>query len=79
VFASLGKADFTFFYPYGGNRSLVRDGKRTPIPREQWGTLRMEEQFDAVLHLGAPSSLTMSNLPKLLCADTSYRQMRSDD
>jgi hypothetical protein len=32
--------------------------------------------FDAVLHLGGPSALSMSELPKTVCDDRSYVQMR---
>lgn len=37
---------------------------------------RMEEQYDAVLYLGPISSITMSQLPRLLCADEEYVNMR---
>lgn len=73
---ALGVADFAQFYPYGGNRAVVKDGKRIPIPRDQWRTLRMEEQFDAILHLGPSSTLTIAKLPKSLCVDSDYMQMR---
>jgi hypothetical protein len=69
----LGAADFTFFYPYGGARVSVHDGVRTPVPREQWRSLRMDEQFDAILHLGA---LTLSPIPKTLCSDPDYMKVR---
>jgi hypothetical protein len=36
----------------------------------------MEEQFDAVLYLGPVSSITMSELPRALCADAGYTKMR---
>jgi hypothetical protein len=37
---------------------------------------RMEEQFDAVLYLGPISSITMSRLPRTLCLDEDYVNMR---
>ena len=37
---------------------------------------RMEDQFDAVLYLGPVSSITMSELPRALCADAAYTRMR---
>lgn len=36
----------------------------------------MEEQFDAVLYLGPPSSITMSEISAALCADADYTKMR---
>ena len=36
----------------------------------------MEDQFDAVLYLGAPSTVTLARLPPSLCADAGYMQMR---
>lgn len=37
---------------------------------------RMSEQYNAILYLGPPSSITMSTLPKAFCADAEYMQMR---
>jgi hypothetical protein len=52
----LGAADFTAYYPSEAmGRFAIKDGKpdfSAPIPREQWKTLRAEDQFDAVLYLG---------------------------
>jgi hypothetical protein len=50
----LGAADFTFYYPSEAmGRFYIRDGKADfgagQIPRDQWKTLRAEDQFDAVL------------------------------
>jgi hypothetical protein len=36
----------------------------------------MEEQFDALLYLGPPSSITIARLPARLCADAAYMKMR---
>ena len=36
----------------------------------------MEDQFDAVLYLGAAGSLTTSRLPPELCFDSAYMKMR---
>ena len=38
--------------------------------------VRYEDQMDAVLYLGPPSSMTTSMLPARLCADQQYRSMR---
>jgi hypothetical protein len=36
----------------------------------------MEEQFDAILYLGRPSSMTASKLAPALCSDRAYIEMR---
>ncbi len=51
----LGAADFTAYYKEDLPRIAIRDGKpdfSAPIPRDQWKTLRAEDQFDAVLYMG---------------------------
>jgi len=50
----LGAADFTFYYPSEAmGRFYLREGKvdfgAGQIPRDEWKTLRAEDQFDAVL------------------------------
>jgi hypothetical protein len=45
-------------------------------PAPGWSTQRIEDQFDALLHLGAPESLTFSTLTPALCADAAYVKMR---
>src|SRR5580765_8792954 len=57
-------------------RVSVRDGKLVQIPREQWKTLRLEDQCDAVLHLGAPSTLRVAPLSPAICADRDYVDTR---
>jgi hypothetical protein len=73
---TLGAEDFRFFFSDISNRFAVRDGKLAPIPRDQWRAMRMEDQFDALLYLGPPSSITTSQLPSTLCADAPYMKMR---
>ncbi len=53
-------------------RWSVRDGKLVPIPREQWITMRMEDQFDAVLYLGPPSTLRVAPPSPTICVDRDY-------
>jgi hypothetical protein len=36
----------------------------------------MQDQFDAVLYLGPPFSITLSELPKSRCTDERYMKMR---
>jgi hypothetical protein len=44
------------------------DARKRPV--------RIEDQFDALLYLGPPTSMTMSRLAPALCADPEYMQMR---
>lgn len=76
---TLGAEDFMEYWAPaggGGTRWLRRAGKRTEIPKDEWRTLRMEDQFDALLYLGPPSSMTRSRLSPALCADSAYMEMR---
>jgi hypothetical protein len=75
----LGAADFTSYIPPDTPRfANLGNGPDlfSPLPRAQWRTLRMEDQFDAVLYLGPPSDMTMSQLSVALCADRTYMEMR---
>jgi len=38
--------------------------------------MRMEDQFDAVLYLGPPSSITIAPVSPARCADPNYTRMR---
>jgi hypothetical protein len=40
------------------------------------GPVRMEDEFDAILYLGPPSSMTESRISPVLCTDTRYMEMR---
>jgi hypothetical protein len=46
-------------------------------PRPQRRPVRMEEQIDAILYLGPPSSMTAAKLATALCSDRIYMDMRS--
>ena len=70
----LGAEDFSFFYPHPTPRIAMRDGRPAfsiPVPRDQWRSLRMEDQFDAVLYLG-PTMTSSSHLSPDMCVDTGY-------
>ena len=54
----------------------VRDGNMAPVPREQWRTLPMEDQFDALLYLGPPSATTFARPSAALCGDSAYLAKR---
>ena len=72
----LGAADFTAYWAPVSTRFKVEGDRLVPVPREEWRTLRMEDQFDAVLYLGPPSGITISRLSPSLCADPEYMTMR---
>ncbi len=71
----LGAADASN-YLGSSTRFAVRDGKITPISREEWRQLPAEEQLDAVLYLGTPSTITNALWSPSLCADAEYMKMR---
>jgi hypothetical protein len=72
---ALGLARFDFYYPFpmlstgddGVARRLYVDPRKSPV---------MQEQYDAVLYLGPPSTITYSRPSPDLCKDDSYLQMR---
>jgi hypothetical protein len=77
---SLGARDFGL-YSRGlgsGGRFAMKDGKLVPIPREEWKTMRMEDQFDGLLYLGPPAAMTTIPVPASLCADADFVKRRLD-
>jgi hypothetical protein len=75
---TLGARDFGL-YSRGlgdGSRFAVKGGQLVPVPREEWKMMRMEEQFDALLYLGPPTSMTTATVPPALCADTDFVRRR---
>jgi hypothetical protein len=44
----------------------------------EFNSVKMEDQFDALLYLGPPASITLSKLSKANCADAKYMKMRID-
>jgi hypothetical protein len=75
---TLGAADFGK-YSRGlgdGTRFAVRNGQLVPLPREEWKTMRMEDQFNALLYLGPPSSMTDTPMPVALCQDARFVKTR---
>jgi hypothetical protein len=74
----LGAADFARYYPSAATRFTVRDGKIEPISRDAWRTLRMEDQFDAVLYLGPKSAITVPPVvaSATRCADPAFLPRR---
>jgi hypothetical protein len=74
----LGTAPFTFYYPKGSGMTM-RHGPNGPIMVDLGEAIGgvMQEQFDAVLYLGPKSEITYCKLPKSLCADPEYVEMRA--
>jgi len=72
----LGRADYVLYFRNPPDRRTIKDGTLESIDREQWRKLPMEEEFDAVLYLGAPASLTSRGISKALCSDAEYMHMR---
>jgi hypothetical protein len=74
----LGDRDFTAYYPHVITRNRIEAGKLIPITREAWRSLRMADQFDAVIFAGRSSAITYSKLSPEKCADAAYVQMRTE-
>ena len=75
---TLGARDFGL-YSRGlgdGSRVGVKDGKLVAVPREEWKMMPMEDQFDALLYLGPPASMTTITVPAALCADSDFVKRR---
>ena len=60
---TLGALDFTEIDTAPPTRATIRDGQIVPVPREEWLTLRLEDQFDAVLKLADASPTTAVRMP----------------
>jgi hypothetical protein len=73
---TLGAMDFTSYIHVVMTRFAIQDGKPVTVPREHWQLLRMEDQFDALLYLGSPASMTTARPAAALCTDTDYMAMR---
>jgi hypothetical protein len=75
---TLGERDFGTYAGglVGGTRFTVQDGRITPLPRDQWRTMRMDDQFDALLYLGPPSKMTFVGMPARRCGDQEFVRER---
>ena len=60
---TLGALDYTDIDTAPPSRATIRDGKIVPVPREEWRTMRLEDQFDAVLKLADASPATSVRIP----------------
>jgi hypothetical protein len=76
----LGARDFGL-YSRGlgeGSRFAVTGGGLVAVPREEWKMMRMEDQFEALLYLGPPASMTTDTFPAARCADAEFVKRRVD-
>ena len=75
---TLGASDFANFNRGlgDGTRFSVRNGQLVPLPRSEWQSMRMEEQFDALLYLGPPSAMTNATIPAAVCRDAEFISRR---
>src|SRR5688572_9851736 len=72
---TLGAADATVFVPTPA-RFTFRGDTRVEVPRDQWRSLRAEEQLDAVLYLGPRSALRQVPLSAAICSDRRFVEER---
>src|SRR6202522_3743504 len=58
---------------------MMRPGPNGPVAVDLGEAIGgvMQEQFDAVLYLGPKTEITYGELPKSLCADPEYVEMRT--
>ena len=68
---TLGALDYTDIDTAPPSRATIRDGKIVPVPREEWRTLGLEDQFDAVLKLpeASPTTAVRTPLTREQCVD----------
>jgi hypothetical protein len=74
---TLGARDFDT-YSRPGSRFAVQNGQIVPVPRPDWKAMPMEDEFDAILYLGSPSSMTAVGVPPELCRDPEALNRRLD-
>lgn len=72
----LGERDYTTYVPAPRARFAIRNGKPVPLARSDWRSMRMEDEFDALLYLGRPGSITYAPLSAMLCHDANYLKTR---
>ena len=57
-------------------RMMVKGDALVPLPREQWLSLPVEEQLDAVLYLGPAARMTEITTPAQACAQPGFLEER---
>jgi hypothetical protein len=75
---TLGARDFAAYSGGLGSatRFALRNGQLAPVPPAEWKTMRMEDEFDALLYLGPPASMTTITIPAALCRDAQFVNTR---
>jgi hypothetical protein len=70
----LGKTDVSVLRAPPGRFTIV-DGKMVPVSKDQWRTLRAEDQFDAILYLGPAAAMKdrqSHEIPPALCTEPGF-------
>lgn len=70
----IGKTDVAVFR-VPSSRFAIQEGKMVPIPKEQWRSLRAEDQFDAILYLGPAATMRTKpshEIPPALCSEPGF-------
>lgn len=67
----IGAADASVLVP-NMRRFGFKDGKPVPVPRDQWRSLKVEDQLDAILYLGPKASMTDMPMSPGICRDPRY-------
>ncbi|MEQ1761434.1 MAG: hypothetical protein ABL986_24260, partial [Vicinamibacterales bacterium] len=57
-------------------RIRIRDGRPVPVPLDEYVAVPLQEQLDAVLYLGPASEARVRPVPRTICADSTYVQVR---
>jgi hypothetical protein len=75
---TLGAKDFGLYNPGlgDGTRFSVQGSQLVAVPRDEWKMMRMEDQFDALLYLEPPASMTTASVPAALCQDADFVKRR---
>jgi hypothetical protein len=62
--------------PSAGQRVSIRDGRFIPIPREEWISVPLQEEVDALLYLGPTSERRSEAMPPEICSEPGYVESR---
>jgi hypothetical protein len=73
---TIGALEYSTLIP-ADPRVEYRNGVRTVVGRPEWRTRRFEQQFDAAIYLGPPSTITEARLDPARCRDERYIAMRT--
>lgn len=72
------RGGFLAVYGNGQRSSLSARWQVVPVPRNEWRQVAAEDQFEAALYLGPPSSIVASTWTRELCVDAAYMKMRME-